>query len=93
MCSTKVPDRIPYAVGRRSAVLSPPPTPCLRLVPLVPCDAVTNGSFRNLGIPYFGVLIIRILLFFGNSHIMLVASCAQVFGIARCSMNQSFLCD
>ena len=36
------------------------------------------GSFRNLGVPYFGVLILRILLFrvlflgspiFGNSHL------------------------
>ena len=41
------------------------------------------GSFRKLGVPYFGVLIIRILLFkvllgspiFGNSHInMQIAS-------------------
>ena len=24
---------------------------------------LTNGSFRKLGVPYFGVLIIRILLF------------------------------
>ena len=36
-------------------------------------DSYSYGSFRKLGVPYFGVLIIRILLLrvpvFGNSHV------------------------
>ena len=47
--------------GRRKR--NPKDALCLAEIPTMICVQLLNGSFRNVGVPYFGVLLLRILLF------------------------------